>query len=198
MLNFLKNKKFKNWGLVTIVAIALLLAGQTFLPASAGMPTTNTEGKVVSLEVGETVEASGSLESQPSATLTWNTSGVVEDINVKAGEWVTAGSVLMTLKTTSVSSSIISAQADLVTTQEELDDLLSSSNTDLAQAVIDLKDAQEAYDKADNYLDYLQNSKKVPQTQTRIIIQSKRNTWQYVYKTKTFKGPAPEDCRSTE
>lgn len=193
MLNFLKNKKFKNWGLVTIVAIALLLAGQTFLPASAGMPTTNTEGKVVSLEVGETVEASGSLEAQPSATLTWNTSGVVEDINVKAGEWVTAGSVLMTLKTTSVSSSIISAQADLVTTQEELDDLLSSSNTDLAQAVIDLKDAQEAYDKADNYLDYLQNSKKVPQTQTRIIIQSKRNTWQYVYKTKTFKGPAPED-----
>ncbi len=193
MLNLLKNKKFRNWGLIAIVVTALLLAGQTFLPAKASVPTTNTEGKVVSLDVGETVEASGSLEAQPSATLRWKTSGVVENVNVKADEWVTAGSVLMTLKTTSVSSSIISAQADLVTAREELDDLLSSSDTDLAQAVIDLKDAQEEYDKAVDYLYYLQSSMKVPQTETRVSIRTRRNSWQYVYKTKTFKGPAPED-----
>jgi len=71
--------------------------------------------------------------------------------------------------------------------------LLSSSDTDLANAVITLKDAKEAYDKAANYLNYLQKSKKVPQTQTKVFIESRRNSWQYVYKTKTFKGPAPED-----
>jgi HlyD family secretion protein len=81
----------------------------------------------------------------------------------------------------------------LATAQKELDDLLSSSDTDLANAVITLKDAKEAYEKAANYLKYLQNSKKVPQTQTRVFIESRRNSWQYVYKTKTFKGPAPED-----
>lgn len=68
-----------------------------------------------------------------------------------------------------------------------------NSDTDLAEAVIDLKDAQEAYDKAVNYLKYLQTAQKVPQTEMRYFIETKRNSWQYVYKTKTFKGPAPED-----
>jgi len=63
----------------------------------------------------------------------------------------------------------------------------------VAQAVIDLKQAKEDFDKADDYLNYLQNSKKVPQSETKLFLETKRNTWMYVYKTKTFKGPAPED-----
>lgn len=189
-----KNKKIRNW-MIAIVAVALIvpLLLRVISPASASAPTVSTEEKVVELNVAETIEASGSLEAQPSAALTWNTGGIVDEVYVKAGDKVKAGDELMKLKTTSVSSSIISAQADLVTAQQELDDLLSSSDTELAQAVIDLKDATEAYDKAANYLKYLQNSKKVPQSQTRLILESKRNSWQYVYKTKTFKGPAPED-----
>ena len=54
------------------------------------------------------------------------------------------------------------AQLELVTAQQAYDDLLNSSGTEAAQAVIDLKEAQEAYDKADDYLTYLRNSKKVP------------------------------------
>ena len=190
----LKNKKIRIW-LIAIVVVALIipLGFRMISPAGASSQAVNAEEKVVALDVAETVEASGSLEAQPSATLSWNTSGVVDEVYVKAGDKIKEGDVLMKLKTTSVSSSIISAQADLVTAQEELDDLLSSSDTDLAQAVIDLKDTQEAYDKAANYLRYLQNSKKVPQTETRYFIETKRNSWQYVYKTKTFKGPAPED-----
>lgn len=68
-----------------------------------------------------------------------------------------------------------------------------NSDTDLAQAVIDLKDAQEAYDKAANYLKYLQTSQKVPQTETRLFLTQTRDGWKYETKTKTFKGPAPED-----
>jgi hypothetical protein len=68
-----------------------------------------------------------------------------------------------------------------------------NSDTDLAQAAIDLKDAQEAYDKADNYLKYLQASQKVPQTETRLFLRPTRNGWKYETKTKSFKGPAPED-----
>lgn len=189
-----KNKKVRNW-LIAMIAVVVIvpLVLRMISPASASAAAPGTEAKVTSLAVAETVEASGSLEAQPAANLTWNASGVVDQVYVKAGDQVKAGDVLMKLKTTSVDANIISAQADLVTAQKELDDLLGSSDTDLAQTVIDLKDAKEAYDKAANYLQYLERSKKVPQTQTKIFIESKRNSWQYVYKTKTFKGPAPQD-----
>ena len=190
---FLKGSNRWYWGIALAVILIALFVLPRMNAANASRAVPVTSAQVVLLEVAETVEASGSLEAQSSATLVWNTSGVVEEVHVKAGEEIQEGDILMKLKTTSVSSSIISAQADLITAQKELDDLLSSSDTELAQAVIDLKDAKEAYDRAANYLEYLQNSKKVPQTQTKIFIESKRNSWQYVYKTKTFKGPAPED-----
>jgi HlyD family secretion protein len=190
---FPKRKRAWYWGIGLVIVLITLFVLLRSNSAGARNATAETSASVVSLEVAETVEASGSLEAQPSANLSWNTSGVVDEVYVKAGDKIKEGEALMKLKTTSVASSIISAQADLVTAQEELDDLLSSSDTDLAQAVIAMKDAQEAYDKADNYLHYLQNSKKVPQTETRYFIETKRNSWQYVYKTKTFKGPAPED-----
>lgn len=189
----MKNIRFWFWGIVFAITLTAILVLPRVNAANASKENADTSTSVVSIEVAETVEASGSLEAQPSATITWNTGGTVEDVDVKAGDRVRAGDILMKLKTTSVDAGIITAQADLATAQKELEDLLSSSDTELAQAVIDLKDAQEEYDKAANYLAYLQKSKKVPQTQTKIFIESKRNSWQYVYKTKTFKGPAPED-----
>jgi HlyD family secretion protein len=189
-----KNKKVRNW-LIAIIAlvISVPLAFRMISPARSGMAASSTNGKVTALVIEETVEASGSLEAQPSATLIWDTGGVVEQVYVKPGDQVKAGDVLMKLKTTSVDANIISAQADLATAQKDLDELLSSSDTDLAQTVIDLRNAQEAYDKAEDYLHYLQTSKKVPQTETRAYTQTKSNSWIYIYKTKLYKGPAPQD-----
>jgi HlyD family secretion protein len=192
-LGFLKGKKSRYWAIGLIVLLVVAFVFLSFNSANAGNAIVESSASVVSLNVVETVEASGSLEAQPSAGLTWNTDGVVEEVYVQVGDEVNEGDVLMKLRTTSVSSNIISAQADLVAAQDELDDLLSSSDTDLAQAVIDLKDKQEDYDKAVDYLHYLQTSRKVPQTESRAILETKRNAWMYIYKTKTFKGPAPED-----
>jgi HlyD family secretion protein len=192
-LGFLKGKNARYWVIGLIVVLIAVLGFVNFRSANASNTTVETSASVVALDVAETVEASGSLEAQPSASLTWNTDGVVEEVYVQVGDQVKEGEVLMKLRTTSVSSSVISAQADLVNAQEELDDLLSSSDTELAQAVIDLKDKQEDYDKAVDYLHYLQISNKVPQTEGKAILQTKRNSWMYFYKTKTFKGPAPED-----
>jgi HlyD family secretion protein len=190
---FSKEKKIGYWAIGLLVVLIAVVSLLSFWTANAGSAAAASSAEVVRLDVAETVEASGSLEAQPSASLTWNTDGVVEEIHVQVGDKVREGDVLMKLKTTSVSSSIISAQADRVAAQKELDDLLSSSDTDLAQAVIALKDTREAYEKAEDYLYYLQDSRKVPQTETRVFLETKRNSWQYVYKTKTFKGPAPED-----
>jgi HlyD family secretion protein len=188
-----KGKKTRYWLIGLIVVLIAVFTFLRFNSARANNATAETTGTVTAVNVAETVDASGSLEAQPSASLTWNTSGVVEDVNVKAGDQVKAGDVLMKLKITSVDASVISAQSDLVTAQKDLEDLLNNSDKDLAQAVIDLKDAQDAYDKAEKYLNYLQTSDKVPQTNVKAYTETRSNSYMYVYKTKLYKGPAPAD-----
>ena len=188
-----KGKKTRYWLIGLIVVLIAVFTFLRFNPARANNAMKQATGTVTTVNIAETVDASGSLEAQPSASLTWSTSGVVEKVNVKASDQVKAGDVLMKLKITSVDANVISAQSDLVTAQKDLEDLLSNSDKDLAQAVIDLKDAQDAYDKAEKYLHYLQTSKKVPQTETRAYTETKSNSWMYVYKTKVYRAPAPQD-----
>jgi HlyD family secretion protein len=192
--NVLRRKKVRNWVIGLIVILVVVFVALQINSARAGNAPAEVAGNVVSINVAETFETTGSLEAQPFGSLTWNTSGVVEEVYVKAGDQVKAGDVLMKLKTSSVDASIISAQADLVTAQKDLDDLLSSSSTDLAQAVIDLRDAKQAYDRAVNYLEFLERSKTTPQTQAKMFIENtNRGGKQYVFKTKVFKHPASED-----
>lgn len=186
-----KNKKFRVWGLVAVALIALLAVGWMFAPARASDAALASE-EVIALDVTETIEASGSLEAQPFAALSWKTSGVVESVNVRAGDLVKAGDVLLALQPSSTSSSIVAAQADLINAQEKLDDLLTSG-TALAQAEIDLKEAQEEYDDAFYYLRYLNNDVNVPQTMYTAKLVETHNGWKYKYETENFKGPAPED-----
>ena len=98
----------------------------------------------------DVVEATGEFEVHPYASLTWNTNGTVEKIDVKQGDQVKANQELMSLDITSVNSSIISAQATLIQAQQEMDDLLNS-DTARADAWIALKDAEEAVTDAENY-----------------------------------------------
>jgi multidrug efflux pump subunit AcrA (membrane-fusion protein) len=165
------------------------------LLSSSGTDSAQASIDLTIVNVTETVDASGSLEAQPLAGLTWKISGFVEEVSVKAGDQVKAGDVLMRLKTSSVSSSVISAQADLANAQKDLDDLLSSSSTDLAQATMDLRDAQQAYDRAVNYLEFLQRAQQgIPQTQAIWYLETiNRGGKGYVFKTKEFKMPANAD-----
>ena len=96
------------------------------------------------------VEASGSLAAQPFASLEWKTSGVVGDVNVESGDFVKTGDVLLALQPSSTSASIVSAKSDLIQAQKDLETLLKS-DTDRAQAAIDLQDAKDAYKKAKDW-----------------------------------------------
>ncbi len=191
-MNFLKDKKIGNLGIAAIVMIVAILVWFGFSSTNTVNATPDTEAKVVALDLAETIEASGSLEAQPFARLDWKTSGVIEAVNIKPGDFVKAGDILVTLQPSSTSASIVSAQADLVTAQKNLEDLLHSG-TDGAQAAIDLKTAKEDYDRAASYYQYLQTSKKIPLTTTELELQQTPNGYQYVYKTKSFKGSATED-----
>ena len=101
-----------------------------------------------------TVGATGTVHARQSATLTWQVNGTVQDVNVHVGDAVEDGEVLATLDLASVPQNVISAEADLVTAQQALDDLVNS-DTARAQALIDLKDAQDAFDRAEEYRESL-------------------------------------------
>jgi HlyD family secretion protein len=194
ILNVFKNKKTRTWGILGVLLVIGILAWTGFASAGAANATAESasQATVVSLQMEETVEASGSLEAQPFAALKWKTGGVVEAVNVQPGDVVKAGEILATLQPSSTSASIVSAQADLVNAREQLDNLLHS-NTDFAQVVVNLKEAQEDFDEAQDYLTYLQNEDRIPQTDTRVYLQQTPGGYRYDYKVKTFKGPATED-----
>ncbi|HLO33693.1 MAG TPA: HlyD family efflux transporter periplasmic adaptor subunit [Anaerolineales bacterium] len=157
-------------------------------PASTQEPTPTASAVVNSAGV----IAEGRVEPVRYAEIAFNASGVVSDVPVQEGQSVKKGEPLIHLGDES-DTKYAAAQLELVTAQKELNDLLNASGTEFAQAVIDLKDAKEAYDRADDYLHYLRNSKKVPQTETRSFLIQTWKGYEYQYKTKSFKGPAPED-----
>ncbi|HEX9385427.1 MAG TPA: HlyD family efflux transporter periplasmic adaptor subunit, partial [Anaerolineales bacterium] len=126
------------------------------------------------------------------AEIAFTASGVVSEVLVGEGEAVKKGQPLIRLGDAS-DTNYAAAQLELVSAQKALNDLLNTSGAELAQAVIDLKQAQEDFDKADDYLRYLQNSKKVPRTEVRSYLIQTWKGYEYRTRTKFFKGPAPED-----
>ena len=191
MSNWIKNKKIW-WVAAGLTAGIALLIGTLTGNANASDSAAAETAQVVSLTLTETVDSTGSLQAEPFASLNWKTSGTVASVKVQPGDFVKAGDILLTLDPTSTSSSIVSAQADLIAAQDNLDTLLTSG-TDLAQAAIDLKEAKEDYEDAQNYLLYLQTDQRIPQTRYTARIVRTGNTWAYKYESENFRGPAPED-----
>jgi len=182
------NFKPLKYVIITVLGMLLLSA----CGAAGGASSNVTPTAIPTVLANSAIIAEGRLEPIQYAEIAFTASGVVSEVLVQEGEAVKKGQPLIHLGDAS-DTNYAAAQLELVSAQQSLNDLLNSSGTELAQAVIDLKDAQEAYDKAEDYLKYLQNSRKVPQSETRLFLETKRNSWMYVYKTKTFKGPAPED-----
>jgi HlyD family secretion protein len=105
-----------------------------------------------------TIGATGTVRAQQTAVLVWQAAGLVDVVNVKVGDNVPAGYVMAYLEKTSLPQSIILAEADLASSQKALN-VLVKSDTARAQAVIALRDAQEAYDKAYNWRRELDNDR---------------------------------------
>ena len=119
----------------------------------------NMEGQIqtVRAERGDltaTIGATGTVRANQTAVLAWQTTGTVKSVNVRVGDEVEAGQVLATLEQTSLPQIVILAQAELISAERALDDLLYS-NTPSAQAQLAVVNAQEAYDDAKQSRDNL-------------------------------------------
>jgi HlyD family secretion protein len=185
----LNDKKTRNW-IITVVGMGILiLIGLGISSANRGYTGIPTEATVTELMAAETIQAIGSLEAQPFASLSWRTNGLVEAVNVKVGDIVKAGDVLVSLRPSSTSTDIAGAQADLVEAQKELEDLINSTG-DLAQAAIDLKEAQEDYDKKLYYVNYLNDPMNAPFVDTNLYMeQTRRGGYEYRYASREFRQP---------
>lgn len=186
---------FRKYRTLLIILLIVIIAASAFIfvrgsgtdPASQFQTTPAERGTLTA-----TIGATGTVRAMQTAVLVWQAAGTVDTVNVKVGDNIPADFVIAFLEKSSLPQSVIMAEADLADAKQALEELLSS-DTELAEAVITLRDAEEAFTKSENYLHYLQNSRRIPQTSVRTYLIRTRRGFEYRTKTKTFKGPAPED-----
>ena len=156
MGNFIKKNR-----VVLILVIVAVVAFFVFQYNQSRNTDATSQFQTAVVERGSltaTIGATGTVRAQQTAVLVWQAAGTVDVVNVKVGDNVPAGFVMAYLSKTSLPQSIILAEADLASAEKALDDLLNS-DTARAQAVIALRDAQEAYDKAYNWRRELDNDR---------------------------------------
>jgi multidrug efflux pump subunit AcrA (membrane-fusion protein) len=174
--------------LLKLLGISLLLSACS----GGNAPAAATQETLPTVIADSTIIAEGRLEPVRSAEIAFTASGMISEVLVQEGQAVSKGETLIRLGDAS-DTNYAAAQLELASAKKELNDLQNAGGTELAQAVIDLKEAREDFDKADDYLKYLQDSKKVPQTETRTYLVQTWRGYEYRTKTKNFKGPAPQD-----
>jgi len=181
---------FKKNGKVLIILLLVAAVAGGFLYVRRTRNASVTTFQTATIERGNliaTIGATGTVRAKQSAILLWQTTGAVDTVNVKVGDNVPAGFVMAFLDKTTLSQNIILAEADFASAQMSLDNLLNS-DTALAQAVITLRNAQNAYDKA---LDYRESLNGLIDIQE--IVKKKKNTpfgIIEVTEVKTYKGYA--------
>jgi HlyD family secretion protein len=186
---------FRKFRTLFIILLLVVIVTSAFIFVRRSNGETASQFETAPVQRGTltaTIGATGTVRAMQTAVLIWQAAGTVDTVNVKVGDNIPADFVMAFLEKTSLPQSVIMAEADLVEAQNALDDLLSS-DTARAEAVIALRDAQETFVKAENYLSFLQKSRKVPQTSIRTFLVRTFRGFEYQTKTKYFKGPAPKD-----
>jgi HlyD family secretion protein len=179
----MKNKMF-----ISIVLFGLFISACS-APANSASPTPEPIPTVIA---DNAIIAEGRVEPVHYAEIAFSTSGVISEVLIAEGAAVRKGEPLIKLGNES-DANYAAAELEVVNAQQALNDLVDTSSSDLAQIVIDLKDAREDYKKAEDYLHYLKTAQRVPQTTTKVLLVQTWKGYHYEYKTKNFKGPAPED-----
>ena len=182
MIGFIKKRKkfFIPVGVILVLVVLFLV----FRPSGGEQTSQFQTNKIARGDLTATVGATGTVRALQTATLVWQTAGTVENVNVEIGDEVKAGDVLASLSRTSLPQNIITAEAELVSAQQALDDLLNS-DTARAKAWIALRDAKDAYEKAYDYRDAL----NYPSKRTQVVLVKESTPYGVVDvpKTKTYK-----------
>jgi HlyD family secretion protein len=124
--------------LLIVIVLAAVAGGAYYtynrLTAASASPTANLQTTTVSRgSLVASVAASGSLASPQTGNATWQVAGTVGQVLVKVGDVVTADQVLMELNPNKLDTSLVQAQASLLTDQQTLANLIApASQADIA------------------------------------------------------------------
>src|SRR5512134_2211594 len=144
---------FRKNRVVLILLLVVAITADAFVFVWGSRAETATQFQTAAVERGNltaTIGATGTVRARQTAVLVWQAAGTVDTVNVKVGDNIAADFVMAYLEKSSLPQSVIMAEADLADAKQALEDLLSS-DTARAEAVINLRDAQEVYDKAANW-----------------------------------------------
>lgn len=144
---------FAKFSRTTWIIIGVIIAGLAafiFTRSRGGTETIYQTTPVTRGNLVASIGATGSVRARQSAVLTWQTSGIVEAVNVDVGAHVIHDDVLASLDKTSLNQSIILAESDLASAKRTLEDLLNS-DTARAQALVAVGKAEKAYERAYNW-----------------------------------------------
>lgn len=115
--------------------------------------------QIVTAERGDLIAmigATGQVRSNQTSVLTWQTTGIVDQVNGNVGDELMAGQQLASLVKTSLPQNVILAQAELINAKKAMRDLsdtalaLASAENDLAKAQKAVEDAQKRVNSIDN------------------------------------------------
>ncbi len=175
--------------LMVLMTITVLLVSAC---GGAATPTQEPADALPTAAGPSVIIAEGRVEPIRYAEIAFTASGVISEVLVEEGQTVKRGDPLIHLGDER-DTNYTAAQLELVSAQKALNDLQLESGTDLAQAVIDLRAAQENYDDALDRLHDLQNDKEIRQIQERRVLVKSSTGYKYEVRTKSIKGPAPQD-----
>jgi HlyD family secretion protein len=150
----------KHWRAILIVVLLAAVGGIGLLiyrNVSAQQQASSLQTAVLQRgTLTASIGATGTIQAKQQATLSFSINGRVGKVNVRMGDHVAAGQVLIELDPAYYPQSVIAAQIDLINAQKALENL-QSSQTALAQAELDLANAKKALDTAQtNYNDTVQ------------------------------------------
>lgn len=147
-------KRFRN---IFIIILILAAAGYAVYRWQANQAVALVSAyQLVAAERGDLtaqIGATGVVRSNQSAVLTWQTSGIIDEVLVKTGQEVEAGQELATLKQTSLPQNVILAKADLASSQQALEDLALNAELAKVKAMQDIVTFEQAVRDAQYILD---------------------------------------------
>ncbi len=150
----MSNKSNRKRLIITISILVLLLVGVLAVRVigQRQMTTFIEELETVTIQRGPLIsyiKADGVVRSAQSAVLRWDVSAEVSEVVVVVGDYVEKGQILASLGQSTLPSSVILAQVDLIEAQQELDSL-HNSRLQQAEAQKSVEDAQQALEDAYN------------------------------------------------
>lgn len=174
---------------ITVIVLSLGILVSACGGAANATPTAEVIPTVIA---DDTVIAEGRLEPVHYADVAFNNGGTVSEVLVQDGQAVKKGQVLIRIGD-ATDPNYAAAELELANVEQAFKELEKTAGSELAQVIIDLREATARQKEAADYLHYLQTDPTIHQTDTKITLVRTPFGLRFRYKDRDFVAPAPAE-----